>query len=166
MAVKAAAFRRQETPDKLDHDPVDDGVFRRCFHRISAARASPELGFLPTGQRLLEKLRGMDVMKERIRIGEVWPPEEMVSVADAKKVLLVSQIEIVKSRLRKIEKGCVSYSEFLQICVQECSSHDQGIKFAELLDESGAVLVLGNFVFPRPEQVGFFFLFVFSCNLC
>ncbi|KZV24991.1 hypothetical protein F511_01961 [Dorcoceras hygrometricum] len=153
MAVKAAAFHRQETPDKLDHDPGDDGIFRRCFHRITASAASPEIGFLPTGERLLEKLRGMDIVKERIRIGEVSPPEEMVTVAEAKKVLLVSQIEIVKSRLRNIEKGCVSYSEFLQICVQECSSHDQGIKFARLLDESGAVLVMGNFVFLKPEQV-------------
>ncbi|XP_073149690.1 calcium uniporter protein 2, mitochondrial-like [Henckelia pumila] len=153
MAVKAAAFHRPETPDRLELDTGEDAVFRRCFHRITAAAASPELGFFPAGESLLEKLRRMDIVKERIRIGEVSPPEEMVTVADAKKVLLVSQMEIVKSRLRKIEKGCVPYSEFLQICVEECSSHDQGTKFAKLLDESGAVLVLGNFVFLKPEQV-------------
>ncbi|XP_073044890.1 calcium uniporter protein 2, mitochondrial-like [Primulina eburnea] len=153
MAVKSAAFRRQGTPDKLDHDPGDDGVFRRCFHLISASAASPELGSFLNGERLLEKFRGMDVVKDRSRIGEVSPLEEMVTLAAAKKILMVSQIEIVKSTLRKIEKGCVSYTEFLQICVQECSNHDQGIKFAELLDESGAVLVLGDFVFLRPEQV-------------
>ncbi|XP_073039020.1 calcium uniporter protein 2, mitochondrial-like [Primulina eburnea] len=153
MAVKAAAFHRRETPDKLDHDPGDDTVFRRCFHRISASVASPELGFFPTGERLLDELRGMDIVKERIRIGEVSPPKEMLTEVDTKKVLLVSQIEILKSRLRKVEKGCVSYSEFLHICVQECPSHDHGIKFAKLLDESGAVLVLGNFVLLRPEQV-------------
>ncbi|KZV15093.1 hypothetical protein F511_34929 [Dorcoceras hygrometricum] len=160
-AVRAAALNIHETPNNLAHDPGDNGVFRRYFYSHSAAASAPEIRFLPTGEKLLEKLRGMDVARERIRLDDLRPPvaDEVedepgeVTVADARKILLLSQLEMVKSRLRQIEKSCVSYSEFLQICVKEASNEEQGIEFSKLLDSSGAVIVLGNTVFLRPQQV-------------
>lgn len=110
----------------------------------------------------MEKLRGLDIARDRIRLDRLRPPpaseespEEKLTVADAKKILRLSQLERVKSRLRQIEKDFVSYSEFLEICAKECSRTDQGLEFSKILDESGSVIVLGNIVFLRPEQVGF-----------
>ncbi|GFQ05501.1 calcium uniporter protein 2 mitochondrial [Phtheirospermum japonicum] len=59
----------------------------------------------------------------------------------------------MKLKLRQNEGDCVSYSEFMEICEKECSSKDQSLEFAKILDESGCVIVLGNIVFLRPEKV-------------
>ncbi|KAK4488329.1 hypothetical protein RD792_004086 [Penstemon davidsonii] len=163
-AAKSAALNHQTTPNQIAPDPGDDGIFRRYLHRHSSATAAkPEIRFLPTGKKLLEKLRGMDISRERIRLdGLIQPPQPAkeaeegrlsVTLKDAKKILKVSQIELVKSRLREIEKDCVSYKEFLEICCKDCLSVDQGLEFAKMLDESGSVIVLGNIVFLKPEQV-------------
>ncbi|XP_073143970.1 calcium uniporter protein 2, mitochondrial-like [Henckelia pumila] len=158
---QTAALNLHETPNKLAHDPGDNGVFRRYFYSHSAAASPPAIRLFPAGEKLLEKIRGIDVARERIRLDDLRPPvaEEMeeqpgeMTVEDARKILLLSQLEMVKSRLRQIEKSCVSYSEFLQICVEEASNEEQGIEFSKLLDKSGAVIVLGNTVFLRPQQV-------------
>ncbi|KAG8384519.1 hypothetical protein BUALT_Bualt04G0126300 [Buddleja alternifolia] len=160
-AAQSATLNHQSPPNKLAPDPGDDGIFRRYLHRHSAA-TSPELRFLPTGEKLLEKLREMNIARERIRLDGLRPPpteeeesptEAKLTVADAVKILKLSQLETVKTRLAQIEKDCVSYSEFLEICCEECSSVDQGVEFAKMLDQSGSVIVLGNIVFLRPQKV-------------
>ncbi|KAI3462817.1 hypothetical protein Pfo_019480 [Paulownia fortunei] len=154
-AAKSAALDHQTTRNKLAPDPGDDGIFRRYLQSHSAAAPSGPR-FLASGEKLLEKLRGMDIARDRIRLDGLTPPpasEGKLTVADAKKILRLSQLEMVKSRLRQVEKDCVSFSEFLEICAKECSSVDQGLEFAKILDESGSVIVLGNIVFLRPEQV-------------
>lgn len=155
-ATRSAASLNQATAP----DPGDDGTFRRFLHRqsvsASASAAPAGLGLVPTGENLLEKLRGMDIARDRIRLGEVSRPsvsEGKLTVADTKKILRLSQLERVKSRLTEMEKDCISYPEFMDICVNECSSVDQGLEFAKMLDESGTVIVIGNVVFLRPEQV-------------
>lgn len=117
--------------------------------------------FLPTGDKLLEKLRDMDISKDRIRLDGLRPPaaveepqEENLTVMDAKKILRLSQLEMVKSKLRMMEQDFVSYPEFMEICAKECSDSELGLEFAKILDDSGSVIVLGNIVFLRPEQVG------------
>ncbi|GFQ01492.1 calcium uniporter protein 2 mitochondrial [Phtheirospermum japonicum] len=140
----------------LAPDPGDDGICRRYLHHHSAAAAAPELGFLPTGKKLVEKLREMDIARQRIRLDCLGPASsspETISVKDAVKILKLSQLETVKSRLRLIEKDFVSYPEFLEICAKDCSNIDQSLEFAKMLDQSGSVIVLGNVVFLRPEQV-------------
>ncbi|KAL2499776.1 Calcium uniporter protein 2 [Abeliophyllum distichum] len=146
----------QPKPNKLALDPGDDGIFRRYLHRHSVA-TSPELRSLPTGEKLLQKLRGMDITRDRIRLeglrppaGEVPPADEKLTVKDVKKILRLSQLEMVKERLKQIEKVYISYSDYLQICVKNCSSADQGMEFAKMLDESGTVIVLGDVVLLRP----------------
>ncbi|KAL7154693.1 hypothetical protein ABFS83_03G018200 [Erythranthe nasuta] len=175
-AAQSKALNHRTTPTKLApdpgairHCPGDDGIFRRHLHHNSSAAAPPSPGmrFLPTGEKLLEKLREMDIARDRFRLDSLRPAEEApppppppppptegsLTVKDAVKILRISQLETVKLRLRQIEKDCVSYSEFLEICGQDCSSTDQRLEFAKMLDQSGSVIVLGNIVFLKPEKV-------------
>ncbi|TKY57744.1 Calcium uniporter protein 4 [Spatholobus suberectus] len=62
-------------------------------------------------------------------------------------------MEKVKAKLRNVPESSIPYSEFLRICVESCENRDQGAEFAKILDDSGNVIVLGNAVFLRPEQV-------------
>lgn len=159
-----AALSKAMSSNKLASDPGDDGIFRRYLHRQSAAASSASAGlrFLPTGQKLLERIREMDIAR-RLDTPSPAPAEEEekevttpLTVKDAVKILKVSQLEIIKARLREIEKDQISYSELVEICAKECSSDDSAIEFAKMLDQSGSVIVLGKIVYIRPEQVGFF----------
>lgn len=157
--------------DKIAPDPGNNGIIRRFIHRRligTSPATSPDLRSLPTGESLIEKIREMDVNKSRIKLDGFLPPLEMrpepepevttegnLTLADAKKLFKVSQLEMVKLRLKQTEKNCVSYPEFVQICSGISSSNDSGIELAKILDDSGTVLVLGNVVFLRPDQVGF-----------
>ncbi|CAI9110008.1 OLC1v1009962C1 [Oldenlandia corymbosa var. corymbosa] len=149
-------------PDTIAPDPGDAGVFRRFLHRRPLSLSSSEIRSLPTGQGLIEKLRGMDISRDRIRLdGLIPPPVETVpessegnfSVTDLKKLLRLSQLDLVKEKLRQIEKSYISHDEFVEICRDGCWSRDDAQMFAKTLDESGTVVVLGNVVLLRPEQV-------------
>ncbi|XP_047943434.1 calcium uniporter protein 2, mitochondrial-like [Salvia hispanica] len=159
-AVKSAALSHQTSPNNIAPDPGDDGIFRRYLHRQSAAAPSAAVRYLPSGEKLLEKLREMDIARDRIRLDGLRrpeaveeSPEESMTVIDARKILRLSQLEMVKEKLRRMEKDCVSYPEFLEICAKQCLSPELGHEFAKILDESGSVIVLGNVVFLKPGQV-------------
>ncbi|KAM3342698.1 calcium uniporter protein 2, mitochondrial-like [Capsicum galapagoense] len=160
-SMSARTLTPPHPDNKIAPDPGDNGIFRRLIHRrhmYTSSSTSPELRTLSTGETLIEKLREMDVSRSRIKLDGLLPPkesepEEKLTVADARKVLRLSQLEMVKLRLKQIEKNCISYSEFLQICSGNCSNSGQGIEFAKILDDSGTVIVLGNGVFLRPHQV-------------
>lgn len=102
----------------------------------------------------MEKLRDMSNVRDRIRLDGLLPPvkERELTVDDARKVLRVSMLEMVKAKLRQTKKSCVPYAEFVQICEDGCSSKEQGLQFAKMLDDSGTVIILGNVVFLKPEQ--------------
>ncbi|XP_019185826.1 PREDICTED: calcium uniporter protein 2, mitochondrial [Ipomoea nil] len=154
-------------PERISHDAaLDDGVFRRFMHRPPASYGSVGLpaaaASFPAGEKLLEKLRGRDVSRDRIRLEGLIPPpvkrpetepECNMTAVQARKLLRLSQLERVKMTLRGIEKNHISYSEFIGICGDGCSDSDQGREFAKTLDDSGAVIVLGNVVFLKPQQV-------------
>nr|GMC67417.1 calcium uniporter protein 2, mitochondrial-like [Ipomoea batatas] len=155
-------------PERISHDKaLDDGVFRRFMHRPSAYRSvgspAPAPASFGGGEKLLEKLRGMDISRDRIRLEGLIPPpvkrgpetepECNMTAVEARKLLRLSQLERVKMILRGIEKNHISYSEFIGICRDSCSDSDQGLEFAKTLDDSGAVIVLGNVVFLKPHQV-------------
>ncbi|KAG4200211.1 hypothetical protein ERO13_A05G196600v2 [Gossypium hirsutum] len=76
-----------------------------------------------------------------------------VSVEDARKLLRASQIQKLKAKLREIPKSSISYYEFVQICLDGCGNEAQGLELAKVLDHSGNVIVLGNVVFLRPEEL-------------
>lgn len=139
-------------------DPGDNGVFRRFLHR-RAIFLPDILPFPQIGYNLKEKLKSIGIEQERIRLDGHTPLPAVKSgltVEETRKFLRVVQLETVKSMLRLIEKSWISYSEFIRICEEGCSDPDQGREFAKTLDESGNVIVFGNVVFLRPEEVIFF----------
>ncbi|KAK2987481.1 hypothetical protein RJ640_012140 [Escallonia rubra] len=148
-------------PENAAPDPGDDAARRRFLQRRSIYRSSaavPDFRSPAIGEKLIERLRGMDITRDRIRLDGLVPPvrrseQGELTVEDARKVLRASQLEALKSKLREITKGYVTYAEFVQICMEACSNEHQGLGFAKILDESGSVIVLGNVVFLRPDQV-------------
>ncbi|GAB4848889.1 hypothetical protein Ancab_003701 [Ancistrocladus abbreviatus] len=158
------------TPDPAKHtmapDQGDAGLFRRTMQRrplYQSAMTSPGVRSLPMGEKLIEKLRGMDITRDRLRLdGLTIPPPESerssaeggLTVGDVKKLLRASQMEMVKAKLRQIPKDWISYSEFVEICKESCwNNKEEGLVYGRMLDEAGAVIVLGNAVCLRPEQM-------------
>ena len=148
---------------KLDiaPDPGDSSIFRRFLYNRAVSRPalSPEVRSPSLGDNIIEKLKVMDIARNRIcldglRIPPAQKPDatERVTVEDARKLLKAAQLESVKSRLKGIQKSCISYSEFLRICGENCSDRDQASRIAKTLDDSATVIVLGDVVFLRPEQ--------------
>ncbi|KVI09035.1 calcium uniporter protein 2, mitochondrial-like [Cynara cardunculus var. scolymus] len=159
-SAAAAHVLMPPNPDKVAPDPGDETVFRRFLQRrpmYLASSVMPEI-LRSRGESMLERLKEMDITRGRIRLDVLRPPVERssegeLSVAQAKKILRVSQIETLKSKLRNCHKNHVSYEEFVEICVEGCSNIDQGLDLAKALDDSGSVIVLGDVVFLKPEQV-------------
>jgi hypothetical protein len=150
----------------------NSGVFRRFLPRRAVHHSGtakiPEFLSLPVGEKLREKLKGINnITGERFRDLSLSSSPATITgseftVEDARKILRASQMEKLKAKLRNIPENSVSYSEFLRICVESCENHEQGVEFAKILDESGNVIVLGNVVYLRPEQVYFEFRSFFS----
>ncbi|CAK8569595.1 unnamed protein product [Lathyrus sativus] len=150
-------------------DSINRGVFRRFLPRRSVHHSDtaklPEYLSLPVGEKLREKLNGINNITgtgDRLNLGDLSFPKftaqetvtgSEITVEDAKKILRASQMEKVKAKLRDIPENTICYSEFLRVCFESSQNHDQGTEFAKILDESGNVIVLGNIVFLRPEQV-------------
>ncbi|KAK9061825.1 hypothetical protein SSX86_019008 [Deinandra increscens subsp. villosa] len=153
-AAAASPVFMPPCPDTVAPDPGDDTVFRRFFQLSSSGM--PEI-LRPS---MLERLKEMDITRGRIRLDVLSPPpverspaEGDLTVADAKKILRVLQIEKLKANLRSGRRNHVSYDEFVEMCVQGCENRDQGLDLAKALDDSGYVIVVGNVVFLKPEQV-------------
>lgn len=84
-----------------------------------------------------------------------------LNLKDVRKLLRISQLEMVKSKLRQMKQNYIAYSEFISICTEACS-RDQGLEFAKILEDSGTVFVLGNIVLLQPNEVAFLYtLFTF-----
>ncbi|XP_068655389.1 calcium uniporter protein 3, mitochondrial-like [Aristolochia californica] len=161
-AVPTNPLRKMVAPAGSD----ERGFLRRLLQRrnlFQSATPADRLG-LPVGEKLMERLRVIN--GERLRLEGLAPPmpasrpEEdavfKISVNDAKKLLRASQMQTVKERLRGMSRSCISNSEFLEIC-GDCfdgmKSNEEIVSIARMLDESGAVIALGNVVFLHPEQV-------------
>ncbi|KAH7520081.1 hypothetical protein FEM48_Zijuj08G0106100 [Ziziphus jujuba var. spinosa] len=153
---------------KIAPDPGDNGIFRRFLHKraILQPSLSTEIRSLPIGENLMNKLKSIGIAQDRIRLEVLTPPpppppvEEAsamvrsgLRVEDAKKLLSVAQLEAVKSRLREIQNSWIPFSDFVRICGESCSDLEEGRRLARKLDESGSVIVLGNVVFLKPEQI-------------
>jgi hypothetical protein len=165
--IKSLPTLKNNAPSKtnlhkepLTGDSVDKGFFRRFLHR-RAVNQLPEFISIPIGEKLREKLKGFNISSDRLHLDGLTPPAQVageantfgISVENAKKVLRVSLMEKLKARLREIPKVSIMYSEFVKVCVDECGNEDQGVEFARMIDQSGNVIVLGNIVYLRPEQV-------------
>ena len=109
-------------------------------------------------------------MRDRIRLDGLTPPpevaaEEGLTVEVARKLLNAAQLDGVKLRLREMEKTWISYSEFVGVCCESCSDLENGILVARSLDESGIVVVIGNLVLLKPEQVKISIFYCFFSTL-
>ncbi|KAK1410241.1 hypothetical protein QVD17_36776 [Tagetes erecta] len=136
-------------PDTMAPDPGDDSMFRRFFQRNPTNFSSSGLPDIlrPRRESMLQRLKETMPPVERLRSSE-----DELTVADAKKILRVLQIEKLKAKLRSSSKNRVLYDEFVELCVEECLNRDQGLELAKALDHSGDVIVLGNVVFLKPQQ--------------
>ncbi|KAK7281695.1 hypothetical protein RIF29_09899 [Crotalaria pallida] len=133
----------------------DPGESCRFFHKGNVNQPEPKPGMPPAGD-ILRQLRDMDIARNRTRLEGLPPPESsdrVTVVEEARKFLRAVQIETVKSKLRKVRQSCVTYSEFIRICLENCENENQALKVAKMLDDSAAVIIMGDVVFLRAEQV-------------
>lgn len=154
-------FQREliTSPDSTNDDK---GFFRRFLQRRSINQSSgklPEFFSVPVGEKLREKLWPINYgsVENRIRFDGLRAPENVggMSVQEAKKILRSARLEKLRSTLKKIPANSVEYSEFVKICSDVCENNEQGLECAKMLDDAGNVIVLGNIVFLRPDQVKF-----------
>ncbi|KAJ6288519.1 hypothetical protein OIU76_024494 [Salix suchowensis] len=157
--LRTRIHQRPAQSNTIPHHPGESRIFRRLFHK--PASFSPDILKLPIGEGLIDRIRGFDIVKDRIRWDGLSPPpmvmeevaaEEGLTAEDARKLLKVAQLEGLKLRLREMEKTWISYSEFVRVCSEGCSDLEYGVRVAKNLDESGTVVVLGNLVLLKPEQ--------------
>ncbi|XP_059281555.1 calcium uniporter protein 4, mitochondrial [Lycium ferocissimum] len=168
MALRRILAKRLINTLKID--PLQSVKVLEHSREINHAARLPEFLSIPVGEKLREKLRSMNnITGERIRFEGLAPPApapapstateltaEMtgrMTVNDAKKILKISQLEKVKSRLNEIPMNSITYDRFVEICGEFCCNREQSLEFAKMLDESGSVIVLGDVVFLRPHQV-------------
>ncbi|KAH7846194.1 hypothetical protein Vadar_010986 [Vaccinium darrowii] len=139
---------------------ADAGFLQQFLNRRSINH--PDLHSIPIAETLKEKQRSINLTSvgDRIRLDGLRPPASVegsigggVSNEEVRKLVRGMQLEKVRSALRKIPANSISYGEYVRTCVEVCSNRDQGVEFAKMLDESGNVIVSGNVVFLRPEQV-------------
>ncbi|KFK28341.1 hypothetical protein AALP_AA8G503700 [Arabis alpina] len=153
--------RMRPTKSGITQDAGESGIRRRFLHK--RAFFSPEI--VPRGN-LMEKLRELSLTNNRIRLDEMLPPSTpekktatspggfpAVTVEDVKKLMRAAEMEMVKSRLRDIGKNWVPYSEFVRVCGENNSDPEQANRVANMLDQAGNVIVLGNFVCLKPEEL-------------
>lgn len=114
----------------------------RILQRQPPARpALPQLRLpLPAGDKLADEIR-LDVNSHS-------PPPEL------KKILGVSRMDAVRTRLSAIPRSSISRSDFLRICREESNADDAAAAaISRSLEESAAVIAVGNLVFLRPGEV-------------
>ncbi|KAL0733794.1 hypothetical protein Bca4012_010004 [Brassica carinata] len=151
-------------------EPGDSSISRRFLHNTAMIR--PEIMHMPVGESLIEKLREIDGSKDRIRLERISPSvateteTPSLTVEDTKKLLRAAQIEIVKTKLRETGKSWMTYKEFVSVCGEASSDLDQGAGIAKMLDDSANVIVLGDSVCVRPDQIGRDLQLGDSENLC
>ncbi|XP_021757956.1 calcium uniporter protein 2, mitochondrial-like isoform X2 [Chenopodium quinoa] len=142
---------------------------RRPLYQAAMPPSSAALRlFPPTGENLVEKLKELNVAKDRIRLSGLIPlPEKSrataareeespvgLSASEVRKVLRASQVELIRSKLNEVERDWVTYEEFMELIEESVGGNkDQAFSFAKSLDDSGSVIVLGNAVCLRPHQV-------------
>ncbi|CAH8331156.1 unnamed protein product [Eruca vesicaria subsp. sativa] len=150
---------RPQTKPGSTPDAGDSGIRRRFLHK--RAFSSPDI--VPKGGNLMEKLRELNLASNRLRLDEMLPapaPEKTspgnfpaVTVEDVKKLMRAAEMEMVKSKLREIGEKWVPLTDFVRVCGENSSDPEQGNRVANMLDEAGNVIVFGNFVCLKPEEL-------------
>ncbi|KAM7279548.1 hypothetical protein ACFE04_006682 [Oxalis oulophora] len=132
----------------------EKGFFRRFLHRGATIT---QLLTLPVGENLREKLSEINNNREkhnRLRFNGLVPPvTNGVTVEEVKKLLKFARVEKLRGKLREMPESSIAYSDFIKICVEQSEDVNQGKESAKFLDECGNVIVLGNIVFLKPDQI-------------
>ncbi|XP_057513038.1 calcium uniporter protein 6, mitochondrial-like isoform X2 [Actinidia eriantha] len=78
-----------------------------------------------------------------------------ISVAEAKKLMRLVNVEELKAKLGTEGKEVIRYSELLQVCesMGVAKSHHEAVDFARVLDEAGVVLLFRDKVYLHPDKV-------------
>ncbi|KAL0927155.1 hypothetical protein M5K25_001315 [Dendrobium thyrsiflorum] len=131
------------------------------LHRVLQRRANVRPAFspvrfpLPVGDKLIDKIWGLNA--DRIRLYLI--SQSLPSIAcemtetEVKKLLKISQMEAVRSRLSAIPRSSIFYSEFLRFCREQSNTDETASAIAQSLEESADVIALGNLVFLRLGEV-------------
>ncbi|KAM7264969.1 hypothetical protein ACFE04_002652 [Oxalis oulophora] len=145
-------IRKQESSPGFN----ENGYIRQFMH----------LGML-TDKNIAKKLQDFnnitkgDKEKQNHLLRDKFPPaiivkpqdSILVTVDDTKNLLKLARVAKLRAKLEEIPDAQISYSEFVRICVEESYNKNQGMEFAKLLEERGNVIIMGNIVFLRPDQV-------------
>ncbi|GFY95891.1 calcium uniporter [Actinidia rufa] len=126
-------------------DSTDRGFFRRFLQMraLNQAARLPEFLSIPVGDILREKLKSMNVSSDRLRLDGLSPPApailgssdsiDGITVHDARKIMRLAQLEKVRSALRNIPVNSISYSDYVETCVDVCVRID--IKVAKSMEK-------------------------------
>ncbi|XP_072991654.1 calcium uniporter protein 2, mitochondrial-like [Typha latifolia] len=129
-------------------------VQRRPIFHSAAAVPVPADRFpgIPVGDQIMDRILGLS--RDRIRLEGLAPPQPLVTAEEARKAVRAAQMEAARGRLRRLARSCVAYAEFAAVCGEVAAGdEEEGGRLARAMDEAGAVIVLGNVVFLRPELV-------------
>jgi len=139
----------------IDPEPGDLTISQRFLNKFSM-NGIDTTSKMSIGESLMEKLKEMDMNKDRIRLDGLSHPKEEtlgLTVQDVKKLLRAAEIEVIKTKLMETGKIWIRYSDFLGVCSDSSLDPSQGALIAKMLDDSGNVIVMGNSVCLRPHQV-------------
>ncbi|KAF5817853.1 putative calcium uniporter protein [Helianthus annuus] len=125
-----------------------DSIFFRKQTNRSPRFNQPDFFYIPVGEKL--NISDCDPMTKNAPFGS---GSGGLSVSDARKMVRCLQLQNVRSAVKMIQANSISYAEFVNVCMDTCGNRDQGVEFAKVLDVSGDVIVLGNVVFLRPDQI-------------
>ncbi|KAL0907584.1 hypothetical protein M5K25_022001 [Dendrobium thyrsiflorum] len=113
---------------------------------------APDRPSLPLGDELINMIWGLNANRFP---NDLLPPEMNAAVmetrgwitaAEVRKVMRVTEMEAVKSRLNAIPQSHISQTEFLSICRHLSSTEENAAAIARSLDECGVVIAFGNLV--------------------
>ncbi|XP_020692411.2 calcium uniporter protein 2, mitochondrial-like [Dendrobium catenatum] len=134
----------------------------RHLHRILQRRTNVRPALwpdrctdLPVGDKLIDKIWGLNAGRIRLYLISQSLPSIACETTETevKKVLKISQMEAVRSRLSATPRSSIFYSEFLRICRKQSNTDETASAIAQSLEESADVIALGNLVFLRPGEI-------------
>ncbi|GFP97357.1 calcium uniporter protein 6 mitochondrial [Phtheirospermum japonicum] len=81
--------------------------------------------------------------------------ENSMSYAEAKRLMRLANVEVLKERLGKEDREVIPYDELLKACqsVGVSKSADEAAAFAGALDDAGVVLLFRDKVYLHPNKV-------------
>ncbi|KAI4330635.1 hypothetical protein MLD38_028905 [Melastoma candidum] len=130
----------------MDPDPGDKNA--RPFIQRRAAAFPPELR--PAMQDKVLRLLGLPGTGRNFPL---WSPPPSPTADDARKLVQGAQMEMAEARLRERPEAWMEYEEFVRVCGSGFPDPGTGVGVAQMLDESGHVVILGDHVLLRPELV-------------